>query len=100
MFEAVGQYSAGGIDEERLIAIERNAIPGTGSCGGMYTANTMSSAFEALGLSLPFSSTMANVEDEKRTSTEESARVLVEAVQKNICPRISSPGSPLRTRWR
>ena len=87
VFEAVGQYSAGGIDEERLIAIERNAIPGTGSCGGMYTANTMSSAFEALGLSLPFSSTMANVEDEKRTSTEESARVLVEAVQKNICPR-------------
>ena len=87
VFEAVGQYSAGGIDEERLIAIERNAIPGTGSCGGMYTANTMSSAFEALGLSLPFSSTMANVEDEKRSSTEESARVLVEAVRQNICPR-------------
>jgi dihydroxy-acid dehydratase len=72
---------------ERLIAIERNAIPGTGSCGGMYTANTMSSSFEALGLSLPFSSTMANVEDEKRSSTEESARVLVEAVRQNICPR-------------
>ena len=87
VFEAVGQYSAGGIDEERLIAIERNAIPGTGSCGGMYTANTMRSAFEALGLSLPFSSTNANVEDEKRSSTEESARVLVEAVRQNICPR-------------
>ncbi len=87
VFEAVGQYSAGNIDESELIAIERNAIPGTGSCGGMYTANTMSSAFEALGLSLPFSSTMANVENEKIASTEESARVLVEAVKKNICPR-------------
>ncbi len=87
VFEAVGQHAAGAIDEAELIAIERNAIPGTGSCGGMYTANTMSSAFEALGLSLPFSSTMANVEDEKRASTEESARVLVKAVEKNICPR-------------
>ena len=87
VFEAVGQYAAGSIDEDRLIAVERSAIPGTGSCGGMYTANTMSSAFEALGLSLPFSSTMANVEDEKRVSTEESARVLVEAVKQNICPR-------------
>jgi dihydroxy-acid dehydratase len=87
VFEAVGQYSAGNIEESELIAIERHAIPGTGSCGGMYTANTMSSAFEALGLSLPFSSTMANVESEKIVSTEESARVLVEAVKKNICPR-------------
>ena len=87
VFEAVGQYSAGSIDEDKLIAIERNAIPGTGSCGGMYTANTMSSAFEALGLSLPHSSTMANVEDEKLVSTEESARVLVEAVKNNLCPR-------------
>ncbi len=87
VFEAVGQYSAGSIDEDKLIAIERSAIPGTGSCGGMYTANTMSSAFEALGLSLPFSSTMANVENEKLASTEESARVLVEAVKNNLCPR-------------
>ena len=87
VFEAVGQYSAGNIDESELIAIERHAIPGTGSCGGMYTANTMSSAFEALGLSLPFSSTMANVENEKIASTAESARVLVEAVKKNLCPR-------------
>ncbi|MEE4190280.1 MAG: dihydroxy-acid dehydratase [Halieaceae bacterium] len=87
VFEAVGQHAAGSIDEDQLIAIERNAIPGTGSCGGMYTANTMSSAFEALGLSLPFSSTMANVENEKLASTEESARVLVQAVEKNICPR-------------
>ncbi len=87
VFEAVGQYSAGNIDESELIAIERHAIPGTGSCGGMYTANTMSSAFEALGLSLPFSSTMANVEGEKVASAAESARVLVEAVKNNICPR-------------
>ncbi len=87
VFEAVGQFSAGSIDEDQLIAIERNAIPGTGSCGGMYTANTMSSAFEALGFSLPFSSTMANVEDEKRESAAESARVLVEAVKQNIRPR-------------
>ncbi|MEM0955126.1 MAG: dihydroxy-acid dehydratase [Pseudomonadota bacterium] len=87
VFEAVGEFSAGSIDEEQLIAIERNAIPGTGSCGGMYTANTMSSAFEALGLSLPFSSTMANVESEKRDSAAESARVLVEAVKQNIRPR-------------
>ncbi len=87
VFEAVGQHAAGAIDEDQLIAIERAAIPGTGSCGGMYTANTMSSAFEALGLSLPFSSTMANVEEEKIASTRESARVLVQAVEKNICPR-------------
>jgi len=87
VFEAVGQFSAGAIDEERLIAVERNAIPGTGSCGGMYTANTMSSAFEALGMSLPFSSTMANVEAEKRESAAESARVLVEAVKKDIRAR-------------
>ncbi|MEM1113037.1 MAG: dihydroxy-acid dehydratase [Pseudomonadota bacterium] len=87
VFEAVGEFSAGSIDEDRLIAIERNAIPGTGSCGGMYTANTMSSAFEALGLSLPFSSTMANVESEKLESAAQSARVLVEAVRQNIRPR-------------
>jgi dihydroxy-acid dehydratase len=87
VFEAVGEYSAGRISEDELIAIERHAIPGTGSCGGMYTANTMSSAFEALGLSLPYSSTMANVEAEKRTSAAESARVLVEAVKADIKPR-------------
>jgi dihydroxy-acid dehydratase len=65
VFEAVGQFSAGKMSEEDFCQIERRAIPGSGSCGGMYTANTMSSAFEALGMSLPFSSTMANVEDEK-----------------------------------
>ena len=87
VFEAVGEHAAGRINDDDLLAIERSAIPGTGSCGGMYTANTMSSAFEALGLSLPYSSTMANVESEKRESAKESARVLVEAVRQNIKPR-------------
>ena len=87
VFEAVGQFSAGKMSEEDFCEIERRAIPGTGSCGGMYTANTMSSAFEALGLSLPYSSTMANVEDEKTANTRESARVLVEAIRRDIKPR-------------
>lgn len=85
-FEAVGQYSAGKIDEEELMAIERNACPGAGSCGGMYTANTMSSAFEAMGMSLPYSSTMAAVDEEKGESTEKSAFVLVEAIRQQILP--------------
>ena len=87
VFEAVGEFSAGRMSEEDFSQIERRAIPGSGSCGGMYTANTMSSAFEALGLSLPYSSTMANVHDEKVQSTRESARVLVEAVKKDLKPR-------------
>ncbi|RQP25830.1 dihydroxy-acid dehydratase [Piscinibacter terrae] len=87
VFEAVGQFSAGNMSEEDFCQIERRAIPGTGSCGGMYTANTMSSAFEALGISLPYSSTMANVHDEKTDSTRESARVLVEAIKKDLKPR-------------
>ena len=87
VFEAVGQFSAGKMSEEDFCEIERRAIPGTGSCGGMYTANTMSSAFEALGMSLPYSSTMANVHDEKIESTKASARALVEAVKKDLKPR-------------
>jgi dihydroxy-acid dehydratase len=87
VFEAVGEHSAGRISDDDLLAIERNAIPGTGSCGGMYTANTMSSAFEALGLSLPYSSTMANVEAEKRESAKESAMALMEAIRLDIKPR-------------
>jgi dihydroxy-acid dehydratase len=87
VFEAVGQYSAGKMSEEDFCGIERNAIPGPGSCGGMYTANTMSSAFEALGLSLPYSSTEANVHEEKVASTREAARVLVEAVRQDLKPR-------------
>src|SRR5205085_3364039 len=87
VFEAVGQFSAGKMSEEDFCQIERRAIPGTGSCGGMYTANTMSSAFEALGMSLPWSSTMANVHDEKVASARESARVLVEAIRRDLKPR-------------
>src|SRR5580765_7056280 len=87
VFEAVGQFSAGNMSEEDFCQIERRAIPGTGSCGGMYTANTMSSAFEALGMSLPFASTMANPHDEIVTHTREAARVLVEAVKKDLKPR-------------
>jgi dihydroxy-acid dehydratase len=87
VFEAVGQFSAGRMSEEDFCQIERRAIPGSGSCGGMYTANTMSSAFEALGLSLPYTSTQANVHDEKVTSTAESARVLVDAIRRDLKPR-------------
>ncbi|MFB2646795.1 dihydroxy-acid dehydratase [Raphidiopsis sp. BLCC-F218] len=86
-FEAVGEYSAGKIDEQELLAVERRACPGAGSCGGMYTANTMSSAFEAMGMSLPYSSTMAAEDEEKADSTAESASVLVEAIRKQILPR-------------
>jgi dihydroxy-acid dehydratase len=86
-FEAVGQYSAGKIDENELLAVERGACPGAGSCGGMFTANTMSSAFEAMGMSLPYSSTMAAEDPEKADSTEKSAQVLVEAIRKQILPR-------------
>ena len=87
VFEAVGQNAAGKMSDADLLEIERRAIPGTGSCGGMYTANTMSSAFEALGMSLPFSSTMANPHDEKMNSARESAKVLVEAIKRDLKPR-------------
>ena len=87
VFEAVGQFSAGKMSEEDFCQIERRAIPGSGSCGGMYTANTMSSAFEALGMSLPGSSTMANVEEEIVAATHRAAQVLVEAVKKDLKPR-------------
>jgi dihydroxy-acid dehydratase len=87
VFEAVGQFSAGNMAEEDFCQIERRAIPGTGSCGGMYTANTMSSAFEALGMSLPYSSTMANPHDEISVAATEAARVLVEAVKADLKPR-------------
>ncbi|MDD5336244.1 MAG: dihydroxy-acid dehydratase [Rhodoferax sp.] len=87
VFEAVGENAAGRMSDEDLLEIERRAVPGPGSCGGMYTANTMSSAFEALGISLPYSSTMANPHDEKVDSARESARVLIEAIKKDLKPR-------------
>lgn len=86
-FEAVGEFTAGRMSQEDFEGVERNACPSTGSCGGMYTANTMSSSFEALGMSLLYSSTMANPDQEKVDSAAESARVLVEAIKQDIKPR-------------
>ena len=86
-FEAVGEFNAGRLSAEDFKEIERRACPGSGSCGGMFTANTMSSAIEAMGMSLPFSSTMANEDQEKQDSAAESARVLVEAIKRDLKPR-------------
>jgi dihydroxy-acid dehydratase len=86
-FEAVGEFTAGRMSKADFDGIERNACPSSGSCGGMYTANTMSSSFEALGMGLLYSSTMANPDDEKVGSAAESARVLVEAVKADLKPR-------------
>ena len=86
-FEAVGEFTAGRLNESDFKEIEKRSCPGSGSCGGMYTANTMSSSFEALGMSLPFSSTMANEDREKIDSAAESARVLVEAIRQGLKPR-------------
>jgi dihydroxy-acid dehydratase len=86
-FEAVGAFGAGKMSEEDFIGIEKNACPSVGACGGMFTANTMSSSFEALGMSLLGSSQMASPDAEKAGSAAESARVLVEAVKKNLKPR-------------
>ena len=85
-FEAVGQLASGKITKKRLNDVEKNCIPGAGSCGGMFTANTMSAVIEVLGLSLPHSSTMAAEDYEKELSSEKSARVLVEAIERDIRP--------------
>ncbi len=86
-FEAVGQYSARKLSETDLLEVERRACPGAGACGGMFTANTMSSAFEAIGMSLPYSSTMAAEDEEKVVSAARSAEVLVDAVRRDRRPR-------------
>ena len=86
-FEAVGAFTAGKMSREDFDCIERAALPGVGACGGMYTANTMSSSIEAIGLSLPYSSTMAAEDEEKRESAARSAEVLVQAIAKGIKPR-------------
>jgi dihydroxy-acid dehydratase len=86
-FEAVGQYSAQRIGVAELLEVERRACPGAGSCGGMFTANTMSSAIEAMGLSLGFSSTMAAEDQEKADNAADSAKVLANAIEKQILPR-------------
>ena len=88
-FEAVGEFTAGRMSQEDFEGVEQNACPTSGSCGGMYTANTMASAIEALGMSLSllYSSTMVNPDQEKVDSAAESARVLVEAVKRDLKPR-------------
>ncbi|MGH9456876.1 MAG: dihydroxy-acid dehydratase [Thermoanaerobaculia bacterium] len=86
-YEAVGSFCAGKMSHDELLEIERRACPGAGSCGGMYTANTMAGCIEAMGMSLPGSSTMAAVDEEKRSSTAESARILARAVRANLRPR-------------
>src|SRR5438477_2597949 len=86
-FEAVGQYCAHRISENELLEVERRACPGAGSCGGMYTANTMSSAIEAMGLSLPGSSTMAAEDEQKKQSAWQSGQILAAAIRKQILPR-------------
>ncbi len=86
-FEAVGAFSAGRMAEEDFVGIEKNACPSVGACGGMFTANTMSSSFEALGMSLLGSSQLASPDREKADSAAESARVLVQAVKNNLRSR-------------
>ena len=86
-FEAVGAFTAGKMSEEDFEGIEKNACPSVGACGGQYTANTMSSSFEALGISLLGSSQMASPDPEKADSAAESARVLVQAVREDLRPR-------------
>ena len=86
-FEAVGAFAAGKMSKEDFVGIEKNACPSVGACGGQYTANTMSSSFEALGMSVIGSSQMASPDPEKADSAAESARVLVEAVRTNLRPR-------------
>lgn len=86
-FEAVGEFLAGKIDDAALTAVEKHACPGAGSCGGMYTANTMSSAIEAMGMGLPYSSTMAAEDDEKVQSTLDSVTALAAAIENQLLPR-------------
>jgi len=86
-FEAVGQFCANKLSDDSLLSIERNACPGVGSCGGMYTANTMSAAIEAMGMSLPYSSTMAAEDEEKRENAAFSAQAVAKAVRNNLLPR-------------
>ena len=86
VFEAVGSFGAGKITREEFEQVEKKACPGNGSCGGMYTANTMSSAFEAMGMSLPYSSTMSAIDAEKATSSADSARALLHMIEHDIRP--------------
>ncbi len=87
VFEAVGSHASGSIDHEELIEIEKKAIPGPGSCGGMYTANTMSSAIEALGMSLPDSSAQLAISDDKRKDARDAGSAVINLIEQDIKPR-------------
>ena len=87
VFEAVGAHAAGKLSAEGLLEIERTAIPGPGSCGGMYTANTMASAIEALGLSLPGSSSQEAVGQDKRNDSRRAGEALLHLVRAGVRPR-------------
>jgi dihydroxy-acid dehydratase len=87
VFEAVGSHASGTIDHEELVEIEKKAIPGPGSCGGMYTANTMSSAIEALGMSLPDSSAQLAISDDKRKDAQDAGVAVLNLIEKDIKPR-------------
>lgn len=87
VFEAVGAHASGNISHEELTEIEKKAIPGPGSCGGMYTANTMSSAIEALGMSLPDSSAQLAVSEDKRADAKAAGEAVVNLIEKNIRPK-------------
>src|SRR6201996_8142932 len=87
VFEAVGAHAAGTMSDAQLLDVERTAIPGPGSCGGMYTANTMASAIEALGLSLPGSSAQEAVGDEKKSDSRRAGEQVVKLVRDGLRPR-------------
>ncbi len=87
VFEAVGARANNLIDDEELHAIESKAIPGPGSCGGMYTANTMASAIEAMGMSLPNSSAQAAISDDKKKDCEEAGKAVLKLLELDIKPR-------------
>jgi dihydroxy-acid dehydratase len=87
VFEAVGQHAAGKLSDADLADLEEHACPGAGSCGGMYTANTMACAIEALGLSLPNSSAQAAISDDKRTDCRRAGAAVAKLLEKNIRPR-------------
>jgi dihydroxy-acid dehydratase len=87
VFEAVGAHAAGKLSDEGLLEIERTAIPGPGSCGGMYTANTMAAAIEALGLSLPGSSAQEAVGEDKRADARQAGEAVVRLVREGLKPR-------------
>ncbi|MBX7057475.1 MAG: dihydroxy-acid dehydratase [Leptospirales bacterium] len=87
VFEAVGQFNSGAINREAFGEVERHACPGSGSCGGMYTANTMSSAIEALGMALPYTSTMASPDQETTDAARRAGETVLNLIRRDLRPR-------------